>query len=79
MKQPSQEKTALPAVETQARDLAVIEKAGALIRVGASRQVSEYSGKISLRIPKSLHKKLAEEARAEGVSLNQYALYKLSR
>lgn len=39
----------------------------------------EYSGKLSLRIPKSLHKELIEQAKREGVSLNQYALYKLSR
>ena len=38
-----------------------------------------YSGKFVLRIPKSLHRKLAIEAQKEGVSLNQYALYKLSR
>ena len=38
-----------------------------------------YSGKMLLRLPKSLHKRLAEEARIEGISLNQYALYKLSR
>ena len=38
-----------------------------------------YGGKILLRIPKSLHKRLVAEARVEGVSLNQYALYKLSR
>ena len=38
----------------------------------------EKSGKISLRIPKSLHAKLAEQAHEEGVSLNQYCLYKLA-
>lgn len=38
----------------------------------------EYSGKFNLRIPKSLHQKLTELAEAEGVSLNQYILYKLS-
>ena len=37
-----------------------------------------YSGKFIIRIPKSLHYKLAIEAEKEGVSLNQYALYKLS-
>ena len=37
-----------------------------------------YSGKFVLRLPKSLHKHLAIEAEKEGVSLNQYALYKLS-
>ena len=40
---------------------------------------SDYSGKFMLRIPKSLHKYLAESAKNEGVSLNQYALYKLSK
>ena len=38
-----------------------------------------YSGKFVLRLPKSLHARLALEAEHEGVSLNQYALYKLSR
>lgn len=38
-----------------------------------------YSGKFVVRIPKSLHKKLAIEAEQEGISLNQYAIYKLSR
>lgn len=37
-----------------------------------------YSGKFIVRIPKSLHYKLAIEAKEEGVSLNQYAVYKLS-
>ncbi|CAJ1001051.1 type II toxin-antitoxin system HicB family antitoxin [Brevibacillus aydinogluensis] len=39
----------------------------------------EYSGKINLRMPKSLHRQLAVEAQLEGVSLNQYMLYKLSK
>lgn len=39
---------------------------------------SNYSGKFVLRLPKSLHARLAVEAEKEGVSLNQYALYKLS-
>lgn len=37
-----------------------------------------FSGKFVIRIPKSLHYKLSIEAEQEGVSLNQYALYKLS-
>jgi predicted RNase H-like HicB family nuclease len=40
--------------------------------------VSNYSGKFVLRLPKSLHARLASEAEREGVSLNQYALYKLT-
>ena len=39
---------------------------------------NQYSGKFVLRLPKSLHARLAMEAEHEGVSLNQYALYRLS-
>jgi len=39
---------------------------------------SQFSGKFVLRLPKSLHARLAMEAEKEGVSLNQYALYRLS-
>jgi predicted RNase H-like HicB family nuclease len=38
----------------------------------------KYSGKFLLRIPKTLHARIAMEAQKEGISLNQYALYKLS-
>ena len=38
----------------------------------------QYSGKLLLRIPKYLHRVLADQARAEGVSLNQYLLAKLA-
>lgn len=38
-----------------------------------------YSGKFVLRLPKSLHGRLVMEAEKEGVSLNQYALYKLAQ
>lgn len=41
--------------------------------------VSEYSGQFKLRIPKSLHKSLAEHSKAEGISMNQYCLYLLTR
>ena len=40
---------------------------------------SQYSGRFVVRIPKSLHARLALEAEHEGVSLNQYALYRLSK
>ncbi len=32
----------------------------------------QYSGRLNLRMPKSLHRKLDEQARREGVSLNQH-------
>lgn len=38
-----------------------------------------YSGQFKLRIPKSLHKELAEHSKREGVSMNQYCVYLLSR
>ena len=38
----------------------------------------KYSGRFVVRLPKSLHQRLAIEAEKEGVSLNQLALYKLA-
>ena len=38
-----------------------------------------FSGKLVIRIPRSLHKALKEEASAEGVSLNTLMLYKLAK
>ena len=38
----------------------------------------EYNGRISLRIPKSLHKMVAELAKKEGVSANQYLSHLIS-
>jgi len=42
-------------------------------------ELDDYSGKFVLRIPISLHRKLAMEAKLEHVSLNQWALYKLAK
>ena len=44
-----------------------------------AKELEDYSGRIVLRLPRSLHKTLKEQAAIEGVSLNQYMLYKLSR
>ena len=38
----------------------------------------KYNGRLKLRIPKSLHKKLAKRAEYEGVKLNQLAIYLIS-
>ena len=38
-----------------------------------------FSGKLSLRIPRELHRELTEAAKTNGVSLNQYITYKLAR
>lgn len=42
-------------------------------------EIEDYSGQFKLRIPKSLHRTLAEHSRREGISMNQYCLYLLSR
>ena len=41
--------------------------------------LDDYSGQFKLRIPKSLHRSLAEHSRREGISMNQYCVYLLSR
>lgn len=38
----------------------------------------DYSGQFKIRMPKSLHKKLAEHSKEEGISMNQYCVYLLS-
>ena len=39
----------------------------------------KYSGQFKLRLPKQLHKSLAEHSAQEGVSMNQYCVYLLSK
>lgn len=39
----------------------------------------KYSGRFSVRVPKTLHQTLVKNAKLEGVSLNQYVNYALSR
>lgn len=38
-----------------------------------------YSGQFKLRMPKSLHRQLAENSKHEGISMNQYCLYLLAK
>ena len=40
--------------------------------------LSHYSGQFKLRIPRSLHRSLAEHSKREGISMNQYCVYLLS-
>jgi len=60
---------AIPEVEPDSADMELLELAGR----------TEYSGKISLRVPRSLHRDLVENAKNEGISLNQFILYKLAQ
>lgn len=41
--------------------------------------LEKYSGQFKLRMPKSLHRSLAEHSQREGISMNQYCVYLLSR
>ena len=41
--------------------------------------LEDYSGQFKLRIPRSLHRLLAEHSKREGISMNQYCVYLLSR
>lgn len=73
-----------PAEETTAEDLAAIAAAEAepeedTVTLEEYRAQKEYSGKLLLRIPRDLHRELAEAAKRNGVSINQYAAYKLAR
>lgn len=38
-----------------------------------------YSGQFKLRLPRSLHRSLAEHSQKEGISMNQYCVYLLSK
>jgi len=40
---------------------------------------TEYSGQFKLRIPKALHRSLAQHSKEQGVSMNQYCLYLLTK
>lgn len=41
--------------------------------------LEDYSGQFKLRLPKSLHRHLARRSHEEGVSMNQYCVYLLSK
>ena len=48
------------------------------IKINEPEINEKYSGQFKLRIPKSLHRSLAESAKREGISMNQYCVYLLS-
>lgn len=73
----------IPEVEPDEIDLQLIAEAKEDDSEGVSlesiRQEREYNGKILIRIPKDLHRDLIHLAEEQGVSLNQYCLYKLAQ
>jgi len=54
------------------RELWIESRLASGLDVPAPAEIPQYSGKLLLRLPKSLHRDLAVEAEAEGVSLNSY-------
>ncbi|WP_270813541.1 type II toxin-antitoxin system HicB family antitoxin [Hungatella effluvii] len=49
------------------------------LRIPEPDDMDKYSGQFKLRLPKSLHRQLAELSKREGVSMNQYCVYLLSK
>ena len=56
--------------------LAAIEEK---IEIAEPESADSYSGQFKLRLPKTLHKTLAEDSKKEGVSMNQYCVYLLAK
>ncbi len=49
------------------------------VEISEPNNLDDYSGQFKLRIPRSLHRLLAEHSKREGISMNQYCVYLLSR
>lgn len=49
------------------------------IEINEPNNLESYSGQFKLRIPRSLHRSLAEHSQREGISMNQYCVYLLSK
>ena len=49
------------------------------IEINEPDSIEDYSGQFKLRIPRSLHRSLAEHSQREGISMNQYCVYLLSK
>lgn len=49
------------------------------IEIHEPNNLEDYSGQFKLRIPRSLHRSLAEHPQREGISMNPYCVYLLSK
>ena len=54
--------------------IAAMKEAGRRVPAPSLEPIEDHSGKWQLRAPKSLHRRLAERAKQEGVSLNTLAV-----
>lgn len=68
----------LPAMAAEARELWIETEYELGHEIPLPSYPEEYSGKFNLRLPKSLHRRLAEAAARDEVSLNQYVVGLLS-
>ena len=69
----------LPVMVAEARALWIETAYAQGIEIPLPSVPDECSGKILLRLPKSLHRRLLDQAAREGVSLNHYASTLLAR
>ena len=74
----------VPEEEPNEEDRADLKEAadindGTALPLEEVKSALDFSGKLNIRIPKSLHQKLSQDAKLDGVSLNQYIIYKLAR
>ena len=49
------------------------------VKIHEPDSLEDYSGQFKLRIPRSLHRSLAAHSQREGISMNQYCVYLLSK
>ena len=49
------------------------------IEIAEPDSLEAYSGQFKLRVPRSLHRARAEHSKREGISMNQYCVYLLSK
>ena len=49
------------------------------IEIPEPDRLEAYSGQFKLRLPRSLHRALAEHSQREGISMNQYCVYLLAK
>ena len=72
-------------IESAAANALEAKKAWLETAIASGTEISEpdsledYSGQFKLRIPRSLHRSLSEHSKREGISMNQYCVYLLSK
>ena len=74
----------IPVVEPDEWDLEMLadiesETDKSTVSLSEVRARRECSGRVSIKMPKELHYSLLENAKENGVSLNQFIVYKLAK